>query len=115
MPSKPASACRKPGCPGQVRDGTCSVCGPRRRQADQQHDAQRGTAAARGYGARWQQLRSRVLSQHPLCADCAKRNVVTAATDVHHIAAKRDGGQDEESNLMALCHACHSKRTAAGE
>lgn len=35
------------------------------------------------------------------------------ATDVHHKVAKVDGGTDEESNLEALCHSCHSKKTAA--
>jgi 5-methylcytosine-specific restriction protein A len=39
---------------------------------------------------------------------------VTEATDVHHLIPKRDGGCDEESNLEALCHSCHSKVTNTG-
>jgi 5-methylcytosine-specific restriction enzyme A len=36
---------------------------------------------------------------------------VVQATDVDHIVAKRDGGQDADNNLQALCHACHSRKT----
>lgn len=55
------------------------------------------------------------LRSHPLCADCERQGRVTPATDVHHLVARRAGGGDEESNLEALCHSCHSKRTASGE
>lgn len=56
-----------------------------------------------------------VLRSSPLCLDCAAQGLTTAATEVHHIIAKRDGGTDSEDNLMALCKSCHSKRTNAGE
>jgi 5-methylcytosine-specific restriction protein A len=98
-----------------VRDGVCSLCGPLRRAGQVAHDERRGTAAQRGYGGRWQRVRLMFLRSHPLCADCASRNQVTPATDVHHVVARRDGGGDEEGNLLALCHSCHSKRTQAGE
>ena len=37
--------------------------------------------------------------------------------DVHHIIklADRPELRDDATNLMSLCHSCHSKRTAAGE
>jgi 5-methylcytosine-specific restriction enzyme A len=97
-----------------VRDGACSVCGPLRHATDQVHDAQRGTAAQRGYDGRWQRTRLRYLQAHPHCASCWQDGRVQAATDVHHITPKRDGGGDDDSNLQALCHACHSRVTAAG-
>ncbi len=56
-------------------------------------------------------MRRMVLAAHPLCELCEKNGLVVIATDVHHIVAKRDGGRDEESNLQALCHSCHSKET----
>jgi 5-methylcytosine-specific restriction protein A len=46
--------------------------------------------------------------------DCQAERKVTAATEVHHIAALRYGGTHEDSNLMALCKSHHSSRTAAG-
>ncbi|MBK8772848.1 MAG: HNH endonuclease [Rhizobiales bacterium] len=115
MPLRPPSACRKPGCRGLVRDGVCSVCGPLRRAVQFDQDARRGTAARRGYGSRWQRVRMMYLQAHPLCAMCEKSGRVSQATDVHHVEKKRDGGPDMAENLMALCHVCHSKITAAGK
>lgn len=114
MPQRAPSACRRPGCPGLVRNGVCSRCGPLRRQVQAAHDEQRGTAAQRGYDGRWQRLRLAFLNEHPLCADCLARGYVVPATDVHHLVPRRDGGSDADSNLAALCHACHSRITAGG-
>lgn len=100
---KAGKVCRKSGCPGVVRDGVCSVCG-----------TERGTSAQRGYGYRWQQLRARYLRAHPLCVACRRKGSVVAATDVDHIRPRSDGGSDDDSNLQALCHACHSAKTFSG-
>lgn len=110
-----ACACRKPGCPGLVRDGTCSVCGLLRAQASRVHDERRGSASSRGYDRRWQRIRAVQLRSHPLCEDCAQGQRVVAASEVHHIVALRDGGTHEASNLLSLCKSCHSSRTAKGE
>lgn len=72
----------------------------------------RESAAKRGYGRRWQRLRAMVLLSEPLCRECKSRGRVVAATDVDHIKSKERGGQDEISNLQALCHSCHSVKTA---
>jgi 5-methylcytosine-specific restriction protein A len=81
----------------------------------QQQDAQRGTASQRGYGARWRRLRDAFLQSNPICMDPshARAGQVVAATDVDHITPKAQGGRDEWSNLQALCHACHSRKTAS--
>lgn len=112
MLRKAGRACVHPGCRGIVRDGVCSVCGPGR--ASRAHDEQRGSAASRGYDRRWRAKRLAYLRKHPLCVECAGAGLTVAATDVDHIIAKRDGGTDDEGNLQALCHAHHSKKTAAG-
>lgn len=114
MPSKAASACKRSGCPGLVRDGVCSVCGPLRTARNVEHDERRGTAAQRGYGGRWQRVRAMYLRSHPLCVMCEREGRVSIATDVHHKIKRRDGGPDTESNLEALCHECHSRITASG-
>lgn len=114
MTLRAATACRRPGCRGLVRGGVCSVCGPVRSVRAAETDARRGSANERGYGRRWRRLRAAVLASEPLCAECARRGVVTMATDVHHIVAKRDGGADTLENLEPLCHACHSRITASG-
>ncbi len=114
MPRRAASNCTRPGCAGVVRDGVCTGCGPRRKATDKAHDQRRGSSTSRGYGSRWRRLRMMFLRAHPLCADCSGAGLTTAATDVHHIIAKRDGGADAWENLEALCHSCHSTVTGAG-
>lgn len=114
MPRQAPTACRRPGCSGLVLGGICSRCGPLRRVRDAEIDERRGSAASRGYDRRWRRLRSMVLASDPLCAECARRGLVSMATDVHHVIAKRDGGQDTLDNLEPLCHSCHSRITASG-
>lgn len=68
-----------------------------------------GRAGKRVYNSkRWQQTRERVLFEQPLC-ECG-----AIATDVHHRQDIAAGGDLwARSNLVALCHACHSRRTRA--
>lgn len=108
-------ACRRAGCPGLVRNGVCSMCGPLRQAGQREHDERRGSAAGRGYDRRWQRVRQRYLVQHPLCVACLATGRVVPATDVDHIQPRRRGGSDDEHNLQALCHSCHSAKTARGE
>lgn len=114
MPVRAPTVCRRPGCPGLVRNGVCDRCGPARRVREREFDERRGSSSSRGYDYAWQKLRERFLITHFYCVHCAARGVMTAATDVHHVVARRDGGSDDDSNLLALCHACHSRVTAAG-
>ncbi|MFQ7430679.1 HNH endonuclease [Sutterella wadsworthensis] len=116
--------CKHPGCRHPVPRGE-DFCEKHKedaarrqqtehRQRDRRREALKGSASARGYGARWQRLRARFLREHPLCVDCARLGRVTPATDVDHIQPHR-GDQDlmwDESNLQPLCHRCHSKKTA---
>lgn len=59
--------------------------------------------------ARWQRLRARILAERPLCAYCARRGIVTIATDVDHISG--DPSDNRRENLQSLCHECHSTKT----
>lgn len=57
---------------------------------------------------RWRQLKSKHLSEEPLCRVCGSK-----ATEVDHIIAHR-GNEDlffDEDNLQSLCHQCHSQKT----
>lgn len=67
------------------------------------------------YGRRWQRARRVFLAEHPLCVHCQREGRVTPATDVDHIEPHRG---DEAlfwrpGNWQALCHECHSRKTAA--
>lgn len=114
MPVKPGHPCAHRGCPEIVRDGR--FCAQHKADA-QAYDKNRGVSSQRGYGSRWRRLRKMVLNANPICADPwgvhRKTGEVVPATDVDHIVPRSAGGTDELDNLQALCHQCHSKKTAA--
>lgn len=68
----------------------------------------RATRTARGYDADWQAFRAVYLRAHPVCAACG----CLSACHVDHIQTLRSGAAKyDESNLQALCHSCHSRKT----
>jgi 5-methylcytosine-specific restriction endonuclease McrA len=72
---------------------------------------------ARGYDNAWRTVRKHHLQYNPMCYDCLSRGTYTAGKDVHHVAKLADNPhrRDDPTNLMTLCHSCHSKRTALGQ
>jgi 5-methylcytosine-specific restriction protein A len=78
----------------------------------------RTSPSKRGYGRKWRKLRTSFLADNPLCIHCHTANKVTPATDVDHII-RHQGTTDplfwEIDNLQALCHSCHSRKTAHEE
>ncbi len=107
MPTAMHRTCRTPGCPNPAA-GHMGYCAQHAPLYERQRQQERGTAAQRGYGARWARLRLLVLRAQPACTVCG-----APATDVDHILPKRLGGTDSLSNLQALCHACHTRKTMA--
>lgn len=117
--------CKFPGCRKPVPRGE-SYCALHRAKGEEREakaKAERmkrraeamGSASERGYGYRWRKLRARFLADHPLCAECLKTGRAVPATDVDHIVPHR-GNPDlmwDEGNLQALCHSCHSRKTAS--
>ncbi len=62
---------------------------------------------------KWKSLRTYILSNEPLCRQCIMFGAVTPAVAVDHIVEIKDGGSKfDEDNLQALCHGCHSRKTA---
>lgn len=80
------------------------------------YETWRGSSSSRGYDATWRRLRMAFLADNPLCFDCFPHRF-TVATEVHHVRKVADAPELrlEPENLMALCKACHSVRTAKGE
>ncbi|MBC8444809.1 MAG: HNH endonuclease [Chloroflexi bacterium] len=75
-------------------------------------DAERGSAAERGYDAQWQKTRDRYLQDHPRCERCGRSRAIL----VHHRVRIVNGGSDDSINLQALCKLCHAQVHAeAGE
>jgi 5-methylcytosine-specific restriction enzyme A len=92
-------------CGGTREDrcgSVCGKCGAGKKRAKQ-------TTIEAGYGWDWQQLSVRYRKENPLCVECAKRGIATAADEVHHIVPISEAPwlRLEVSNLMALCVACH--------
>ena len=106
-----ARPCREPGCPAvATHRGWCAEhAGPAEAARRRRYDAQRASAARRGYDARWRRVRAMVLAREPRCRDCAAVGRLTLATEVHHLDGNpRNNALD---NLMPLCKPCHSRRT----
>lgn len=61
-------------------------------------------------GAAWRVLRAAVLDDEPLCRHCAAMGLTVSATDVDH--RDNDPANNAPQNLQALCHECHSRKTA---
>lgn len=71
---------------------------------------------------RFQARRARFLRAHPLCGGrltgpspehsaCVRQGRATAATDLDHIVALHQGGEDNEENWQGLCGACHQQKS----
>jgi 5-methylcytosine-specific restriction protein A len=107
MPTRVGRPCGAPGCPAVVRGGRyCPAHAPLERKPDARESSNR-----RGYDATWRKIRARVLRERPLCVECMRVGVVTAANEVDHIIPLRDGGTHDDENLQPLCKSCHSKKT----
>lgn len=111
MPRTPKRPCRYPGCPNLCDSGV--YC---RDHTPYSHDRLRGTAAERGYDARWQKARMAYLVRHPLCINCQWNGKMTPATVVDHIIPHR-GDMNlfwDEENWQPLCKDCHDRKTGRG-
>jgi 5-methylcytosine-specific restriction protein A len=99
--------CTHPGCPEIVKTPGESRCPLHKGEVKRKPDIYRKNSAQRGYDAKWKVRRYLFLARNPECELCGAK-----ATVAHHVERKRDGGQDDEGNLAALCASCHSKHHA---
>jgi RNA-directed DNA polymerase len=59
----------------------------------------------------WDEARHRILERDGYrCTQCGS----TDNLDVHHLQARKDGGGQEDDNLVTLCENCHTKTTSYG-
>lgn len=55
----------------------------------------------------WDEIRARVLARDSGCSGRFLGGECSAVLDVHHILPREEGGSNEDSNLMVLCHRHH--------
>ena len=112
MPTSAPTPCRYPGCP--VLLAAPGYCDKHLRSIRRQQDEHRGSAASRGYDARWRKARALYLNRHPLCAECRRHGRTVAASVVDHIQPHKGNRTIfwDERNWQALCKPCHDTKTA---
>lgn len=107
-PSRPARWC--PRCQTS-HPGACPVAAASfRKQADER----RGTAAQRGYGARWQKASKAFLAAHRICVEDERDGQLVASQVVDHIVPHKGDMKLfwDSRNWQALCKSCHDRKTA---
>jgi 5-methylcytosine-specific restriction enzyme A len=75
----------------------------------------RGSAASRGYDAKWNKLRNIYIMHNPLCVHCEAQGKTKAAQDIDHrlpFQGIDDPLRLDWDNLQSLCRQCHSRKTA---
>ena len=106
------TVCRYPGCHAPAPRGS-RYC-ERHREAGVKRDAIQAEKAKKFREARRRAIKGTSILQHPYCEHCAKEGRLTPATDVDHVNPHRGDPvlMWSESNLQALCHVCHARKTA---
>jgi len=126
MPDAPLRPCREPGCPALVSGGSRCEAHARR------YDQRRGSAASRGYDARWAAHRAGYFDKlialdilpacgarlpgAPLTTDSqcqADGRLITDRLERDHIKPHRGDAACfwDPLNLQLLCRSCHSAKT----
>lgn len=112
-----ASGCEEIALPGKSH---CDHHEMRRKQKLKERRAKAQTSpaalAARALYSdpKWVKASKAFLRDNPLCVDCAELGAVEAATDVDHKKPHKGCRKLfwDRRNWQALCHSCHSRKTA---
>ena len=110
-----ARPCGHAGCRGTAAEGRFCSAHAVSLRATRPYDAWRGSSASRGYDAEWRRVRVQALERDKYeCQHCKLRRIAKRATDVHHIIPVVEAPHLRLvlSNLLSLCHECHSSITA---
>lgn len=80
------------------------------RDRNARHDANRPSAAKRGYNHEWRKARLEYLASHPHCRECSKQGVTRLATVVDHVIPHRGDNRLfwHRAGWQPLCAPCHN-------
>lgn len=105
MPVSAPRPCNAPGCRGlAVASGRCA-------EHQREKWAKPATATKRTTGRKLQAMRAALFARCPLCVECDRQGRVTEATQRDHVVPLAEGGADDDSNVQALCDACHEAKS----
>ena len=62
----------------------------------------------KGVNYGFENTKAMVLNRDNYTCQCCKGKHKDSKLEVHHIVFRSQGGSDDESNLIVLCHTCHS-------
>ncbi len=112
MPYAAPRVCSYAGCGVVVAKG--GRCEKHRNKERREFDRRRGSAASRGYGARWRRASKEFLKRNPLCVRCQEDDIVEPATIVDHKVPHRGDQQLfwNKRNWQPLCKQHHDRKTA---
>jgi 5-methylcytosine-specific restriction enzyme A len=111
--TKALKICLEPGCFGLSDQSRC----PEHRRARERF---RGSAAARGYDARYRRLRKQAIDAHiarygQVCPGygVSPHTATRAELSVDHIVPLADGGRNDPSNFQVICLTCNKRKGRA--
>jgi len=108
MPSVPSpNKCNFLGCKEARSFGTnsCEKHGGKRSEK-YGHNAKLYNSTA------WKSIRGRIQSEHPICAACLSKGIITATQAIDHVFPhKQDRNKFLINLFQGLCVACHTQKT----
>ena len=119
MAGLPKRPCRHQGCVDYALDGK-RFCAAHYKEHENMRKRESRAERGRPWWSRlydrpeWKDRKAAFLRRNPLCAECAKFNVVRGAEVVDHIVP-HCGDMElfwDESNWQPLCAQCHNEKTA---
>jgi 5-methylcytosine-specific restriction protein A len=113
MPNRPKQFCTYPGCQALTDKSRCER--HNFSESRRYYDKHNRPEYRKLYNTSlWKRLRIMVLKEQPLCKACKKQGRFIPATDVDHIKDHKGDASlfFDYDNLQALCHECHSRKTA---
>ena len=107
MPRKPKKPCRYPGC-SRLTEG--AYCVEHSRLMYKRYNTERRDPEInKRYDDEWSQIRDQYIVSFPYCEICRRYGKLVRAVEVHHIKPLAEGGSNNFSNLISLCHRCHAR------
>ena len=93
--------------------GPCPTCST----DHQARDRERGSAASRGYDAKWRKRRAQYLKYHPVCVLCDQAAEVADHWPLSRRELLAQGAEhpDSDEHLRPLCKRHHDQETAKNQ